>query len=365
MFNKTRFFMFFAMLVMAVGLVSCSLASIAGQKGLTKYESAEENGVIKLKLAHFFPATHPVEAELLKEWSEAVERATEGRVEIIRYPGETLLKANDIYQGVLDGVADIGLSCFSYTRGRFPVLEVFELPGIVYNSAEVASKVAWEGIKILRPEEIQDTRLMMVLATGSGDLFAKEAIRNLKDLRGMELRATGLSARTLDMLGAIPIAMAQSEAYEALSKGMVKGNLAPVEVLKGWKHAEVTKYLTKTPFLYNTLFFLTMNLEKWNSLPSHIQRAIEDVNERCFYEIAAGLWDKQNEDALNWAVNEMGMEIIELSEEEMLMWIRRVEPIHKEYTKKLNKRGLNGREILDTVKQLAEKYNKGMADGGR
>jgi TRAP-type C4-dicarboxylate transport system substrate-binding protein len=159
--------------------------------------------------------------------------------------------------------------------------------------------------------------------------------------------------------------MAQSEAYEALSKGMVKGNLAPVEVLKGWKHAEVTKYLTKTPFLYNTLFFLTMNLEKWNSLPSHIQRAIEDVNERCFYEIAAGLWDKQNEDALNWAVNEMGMEIIELSEEEMLMWIRRVEPIHKEYTKKLNKRGLNGREILDTVKQLAEKYNKGMADGGR
>ena len=135
----------------------------------------------------------------MKEWSEAVERATEGRVEIIRYPGETLLKANDIYQGVLDGVADIGLSCFSYTRGRFPVLEVFELPGIVYNSAEVASKVAWEGIKILRPEEIQDTRLMMVLATGSGDLFANEAIRNLKDLRGMELSATGLSARTLDM----------------------------------------------------------------------------------------------------------------------------------------------------------------------
>ena len=46
MFNKTRFFMFFAMLVMAVGLVSCSLASIAGQKGLTNYESAEEYGVI-------------------------------------------------------------------------------------------------------------------------------------------------------------------------------------------------------------------------------------------------------------------------------------------------------------------------------
>ena len=136
-------------------------------------------------------------------------------------------------------------------------------------------------------------------------------------------------------------------------------------MLKGWKHAEVTNYVTKTPFLYNTLFFLTMNLDKWNSLPPDLQKAVEDVSEKCFQEIGAGLWDRQNEDALNWAVNEMGMEIIELSEEEMLMWIRRVEPIHKEYTKKLNKRGLNGREILDTVKQLAEKYNKGMADGGR
>ena len=151
-----------------------------------------------------------------------------------------MLKANDIYQGVLDGVADIGLSCFSYTRGRFPVLEVFELPGIIYSSAEAASKTAWEGIKRIQPKEVQNTKLMMVLATGSGDIFAKVPVRNLDDLQALEIRATGLSAKTLDLLGAMPIAMAQSEAYEALSKGMVKGNLAPVEVLKGWKHAEVT-----------------------------------------------------------------------------------------------------------------------------
>jgi len=32
--------------------------------------------------------------------------------------------------------------------------------------------------------------------------------------------------------------------------------LGPDEVLQGWKQAEVTKYITKTPFLYNTLFFV-------------------------------------------------------------------------------------------------------------
>ena len=359
MLRKNRIYVLILILMGVAVFAACTSAGIVFQRRLAKNENAEGDKVIQLKLAHFFPATHPVEADLLNKWSEEVEQATDGRIKIVRYPGETLLKANDIYQGVMDGVADIGMSCFSYTRGRFPVLEVFELPGVIYKSAEAASKTAWEGIKKTQPEEIQDTRLLMVLATGSGDLFTKTPVRNLNDLQGMEIRATGLSAKTLDTLGATPIAMAQSEAYEAMSKGMVEGNLSPLEVLKGWKHAEVTNYVTKTPFLYNTLFFLTMNLDKWNSLPPDLQKAVEDVSEKCFQEIGAGLWDRQNEDALNWAVNEMGMEILELSEQEMLLWINKVEPIQSEYVEKLKKRGLNGKEILDMAKQLADKYNDG------
>jgi TRAP-type C4-dicarboxylate transport system substrate-binding protein len=340
-------------MVLTIILTSCTSAVIMPQK-----EKESEDKVIELKLAHFFPATHPAETELVKMWSQAVEEATHGQVKIISYPGETLGTASDIYEGVINGVADMGLSCFAYTRGRFPVLEVFELPGIIYNNSKVASKVAWEGIKKLQPEEVMDTKLMMVLATGSGDLFTKVPVRNLNDLQGLEIRATGLSAKTLELLGGVPIAMAQSEAYEALSKGVVKGNLSPVEVLKGWKHAEVTDYLTKTPFLYNTLFFITMNLDKWNSLSPEIQKAIEKVNEEYHNQIAMGLWDKQNEAALKWAVEEMGMEVIELSEDEMALWISKVEPIQMEYVEEMNGKGLNGQEILDTVKKLADEYNK-------
>ena len=225
---------------------------------------------IELKLAQFFPAALPAETELLQKWAEAVSKGTGGLVTITSYPGGTLLTAEEVYDGVVTGIADLGLSCFSYTRGRFPLLEAFELPGIVYNNSKVASKVAWEGIKELTPQEIQDTRLMMALATGPGDLFTTVPVRNLEDLKGLEIRATGLSAKTLQSLGAIPVAMAQSETYEALSKGVVKGNLAPIEVLEGWRHAEVTDYITFTPFLYNTLFFLTMNMDIWNSLPPEI-----------------------------------------------------------------------------------------------
>jgi len=319
---------------------------------------AGEEQPVNLTLAHFWPANHPAETELVESWKEAVEEATDGQVTVTSYPGETLLGGAEIYDGVVNGVADVGLSVFSYTRGRFPLLEVFELPYIVYNNSKVASKVAWEGIKELNPQEVQDTKLMMVLATGPGDLFTRQPVDTLEDLQGMEIRATGLSARTLEMLGAIPVGMPQSDAYEALSRGVVEGNLSPLEVLQGWRHAEVTEYLTYTPFLYNTLFFLTMNKEAWDSIPPHHQEAIEEVNERIHQEVAMGLWDKQNEEALEFALEETGQEEIELSQEEVEIWKEKVRPILDEYVDEMEQKGLPGEEALEMVKELADKYNE-------
>lgn len=336
-----------ALLVVVTG---CSSANAPAEQG--------EQQVVELKLAHFFPSTHPAETDLIQPWSKAIEEATNGQVKITSYPGETLLKADAVYDGVVNGIADMGLSCFSYTRGRFPILEAFELPGITYNNSKVASNVAWEGIQELNPQEVQDTKLMMVITTGPGDLYTKVPVRTLNDLKGLEVRATGLSAKTLELLGATPVAMPQSEAYEALSKGVVKGNLGPVEVLKGWKQAEVTNYLTQTPFLYNTLFFVTMNLDKWNSLSPENQKAIEEVNNKFFNEVGAGLWDQQNEPALKWAVDEKGMEVITLPGDEKDKWISLVKPIQDDFVANMNEKGFNGEEILDTVKSLADKYNQ-------
>ncbi len=197
---------------------------------------------------------------------------------------------------------------------------------------------------------------MYVLATGPGDLFTTDPVRNLDDLQGMKIRAAGLSADTLPLLGATPEAMPQPDAYEAIQRGLVDGNLAPVEVLKGWRHAEVTSYLTRTPFLYNAGFFVTMNQEKWEGLSPDIQEIFLDVNERFFEEVAAGLWDAQNEDALEWAIAETGQEVIELDEEEMERWIERVRPIQEDFVSKMNELGHDGEKILETVKRLAEEY---------
>lgn len=325
--------------------------------GCSNVATEEGNQTINIKLAHFFPNSHPVEADLVQPWAKAIKEATEGRVVITSYPGQTLLPAPAIYDGVVDGTSEMGLSCFAYTRGTFPVLEAFELPGVTYSNSKVATKVAWEGIKELNPEEIQDTKLMMIIATGPGDLYTKKPVKTLSDLQGLELRATGLSSKTLEALGASPVSMPQSEAYDSLAKGVVQGNLGPIEVLKGWNQAEVTKNVTKTPFLYNTLFFININKDTWNSISEKDQAAILAVNEKFMEEVAMNLWDNQNDAATKWATEEQGVEIFTLSDEETEIWKNKVQPIQDEFVNKMNEQGFEGEKILDTVKRLAEQYN--------
>ena len=109
-----------------------------GEKtGVENGKTPETPQPINLSFAHFFPDVHIMSQEVVDGWGKAIEEATDGLVTVTNYPGETLLKADKTYEGVVEGVADIGLSFFSYNRGRFPLMEAVELPGIQYNNATV------------------------------------------------------------------------------------------------------------------------------------------------------------------------------------------------------------------------------------
>src|SRR4030067_1415654 len=81
--------------------------------------------VIKLKAANYLPTTHPM-SNLTGWFCEEIKKRTNGRVEITYYDGGTLLNPVKMYDGIVTGIADIGVSHIDYTRGRFPVMEVFE-----------------------------------------------------------------------------------------------------------------------------------------------------------------------------------------------------------------------------------------------
>lgn len=347
-------------MLMVVGLFAgCSPAAPTNEGVESSGETGGEK-IYELSLAHFWPASHIMETEIAQGWAQAVFEATNGRVKINTYPGETLTKAAEVYEGVVQGVADIGISVYAYTRGRFPVLETLLLPGISFYNSEAASWAAMEAIEILDPEELKDVHHIWTWGSGPADLLSKKPIRTPADLKGLQIGATaGPRADALEILGAAPVISPLSEWYEALSRGVMDGGVIPLESLLGFRLAEVTAdYITLTPFLYNQLFFNVMNKETWESLPADIQEAITAATEEFYAEKMPTLWNRINKEGLEYGRSIKDIEIIKLTEEETKLWVEPLKPIHDEYVEFLNSRGLPGEEILEQMKALAQKYGE-------
>src|SRR3990170_8146301 len=120
--------------------------------------------VIKLKGANYLPVTHPM--SLLTGWfCDEVKNRTKGQVEITYHPGGTLLSPVKMYDGVVTGISDLGFSHIQYTRGRFPVTEVFDLP-LGFPSGWVDTQVATDFFIKYKPKEWNDVHVLYVSPSG-------------------------------------------------------------------------------------------------------------------------------------------------------------------------------------------------------
>ncbi len=305
----------------------------------------------KLTYSNFFPPTH-VQSRLAEAWCKEVESRTDGRVKVEYYPGQTLTKAAQVYDGVVTGMSDIGFSVLAYTRGRFPVMSAVDLP-LGYQSGRAATKVINAVYEKFQPKELMDTEVMYLHAHGPGLVHTKDkAVRKLEEIKGMKLRGHGTSALVLEALGAVPVPSPMPETYQNIQKGVVQGAVYPLEANKGWRLGEVTDYATCAfSAAYTTSFFVVMNKDKWNALPKDIQKTIGEINDEWVVKHGEA-WDTSDMIGLKYFLNQ-GNEMIGLDEKEAARWKEAVAPILDNYAKDMTEKGFNGREIVDfTVKTL-------------
>ncbi len=313
-----------------------SLAGVALVSGCGK--SGSETSV-NLTYSVFFPPTH-VQCKLANEWAEEIGQRTGGRVKITVYPGGSLTKAPQCYQGVVDGASDIGQSAFAYSRGRFPLIEGLDLP-VGYPDGAAATRIANALVMQFMPAEIQDTQVMYVHAHGPGILASKKPVKSLADFKGLKVRATGFCTKVVENLGGSPVSMSQGEAYEALQKGVVDATMCPIETLKGWKQAEVINFVTDSQCIgYTTAFFVTMNKEKWAALPAEIQKIITGVNQEWVAKHGQA-WSDADVEGREY-VQSLNKEIFALSSEEQTLWVNSVTPLLQDYAESTQKANVPG-----------------------
>ena len=310
---------------------------------------------IKLTYSIFFPPSH-VQAKAGESWAKEIEKRTNGQVKITVFPGGTLTPADQCYDGIVKGISDMGMSAFAYTRGRFPIMEALDLP-LGFPSGRVATRVANEFFKVMKPKALEDVKVLYLHAHGPGLLHTKKSVKTLEDLKGMKIRSTGFSAKVVEALGAVPVAMPQGETYESLQKGVVDGTFGPIEVLKGWKQAEVIKSTTECYEVgYTTVFFVAMNLKKWNALPKDIQKIFEDVSKE-WIDAHGKAWDTSDTDGRAFTLS-LGNQIIKLSSSESARWKKAVNPTIDEYIKNTDAKGLPGKQAVKEAQTTLAKQRK-------
>ena len=333
-----RISMFFWAVVIGITLTATSALS-AGAKPT------------KLTFSIFFPPTHG-QTKAAMAWAKEIEQRTDNKVQISVFAGGTLTKAPQCYSGTVKGISDLGFSLFAYTRGRFPVMAAVDLP-MSYPNGKVASRVAQEFAKTFKPKELSDVKVLYLHAHGPGLLHTKKPVKKLEDIKGMKIRATGLSAKIVKALGGVPVAMPQGGTYEALKKGVVEGTFGPMEVLKGWKQAEVIKYTTEDYSVgYTTTFFVVMNLDKWNALPADIKKIFDEVSDK-YTDVHGKVWDSTDQEGRKYTQS-LGNKIISLSDEESARWRKAAEPVINDYIANTP----DGDKHVKKIRELMKKYSK-------
>lgn len=298
---------------------------------------------IKLRYSLIWPPVHPL-VKLAGEWAKDVEKATQGRIKIVLFPGNTLTPPMQAYDNTVKGIVDIAACLLAYAPGRLPLSEVLQQP-LGYKNGYQASKLANAYYKKFKPKEFDDVKVMFLHGAAPGFIMTKKPVKSMDDIKGLRIKANAENADIVKNLGAAPVTMPVSETYDALSRGVIDGTLFPIEALQGFKIGEVVKtVLENYGMSYMTSMYVVMNKAKWNMLSPADQAAIEKINDE-YNEKTAKKWVELDSKAKEFALSK-GVTFLSIPQKDQAQTAEKMKPVLDDYVKMTKSRGLPGDEAL-------------------
>lgn len=324
---------------------------------LARFAAAQTPQVV-LKLHHFLAPTSNAQVRFLTPWARRVEKDSGGRIRIDLYPNMHLGgTAAQLYDQARDGIADLVWTLPGLTPGRFPKIEVFELPFIANKSAVANAQAVQALHETQLRDEFKEVHPICVWAHDQGVIHTVKPVGTLPDMKGLRLRApTRLSAEALMALGANGIAMPVMQVPDALSVRAIDGCMVPWEVVPSIKVGEYAKFhaeFAASPGLYTATFILAMNKRRYGALPADLKAIIDRNSGQTAAQAAGRMWDDQAVVVAD-AVKERGNTITQIDKAEAERWQKATQPVTDAWLKASKKIG--GEKLLADAKVLLAKY---------
>jgi TRAP-type transport system periplasmic protein len=316
---------------------------------------------VTLKFHTFMAPMSNVWLSMHKPWMDKVEKDSGGRIKFEGYPAMQLGGTPvQLYDQAKDGVVDIVWTLPGNTAGRFPRVEVFELP-FMMNNAEATSKAYWEYVQTQAPDEFKDTHVLALHVHGPGMFHTKDKlIKSAADLRGMKMRGpTRQITKMLGFLGATPVGMPLPQIPDALSKGTIDGCVIPWEVVPSVKVHELTKFHSEfepaAGALYTTTFVMAMNKAKYDGLAPDLKKVI-DANSGMATSAWLGKTQQGNDPNGRKSATDRNNTIHTITAAESQEFKNKARQVETEWAEDMTKRGFDGKKLLDTAKALIAKH---------
>jgi TRAP-type transport system periplasmic protein len=337
-------------------ILLCLAASFA--LGLNSAPAAQER---VLRFHHFLPEKSPQHLRIFLPWSKTIAEASNGRLRISVAAGMQLGgKVNELLAQVESKQVDIAWTLAAYTPGRFPRLEVFELPFIASSRASVTSRALFEYYETHARDELSNVHVLNVWCHPSGVILNREEpILRPSDAAGRVMRVpSDVIGELFRTVGATPKMTTVTQVLALLQQRQIAGTLLPYEVVPTLKLSSEIRHITEFAGhrgLYTAVFLLVMNKDAYASLDEDLRRVLDAHSGAVIAAEWGRLWDEFEEIGRdNFAATDGTVTFVKNDDYEA--WVEASQSAIDSWVAKAGRAGINGPKLVSSARELVAKY---------
>ena len=335
-------------------------AAIAASAAIFIAGPSPAQEALEFKIAHPFPSTHYLSVHGVDVWLEKIRERLGERVSFTVYPAQQLGKAADSLELAETGVAEIVVTPVSNHAARLPLSSVAELPGMfsdICAGSRASLALSQEG-GLLDEHDFAPNNVLSIWNVSVPTykvITASKRVNTLEDVAGLKLRTTGPAMDlTTRALGAAAVRMPSAELYQAASRGTVDGAVYFYTGMPPYDLQSVFKHAAEGVSLGSAHAAFLINRDIFQALPADIKQAFLEAGAETTDSLCK--WMAENDRVIrDTMVEEDGLEIIQLSEEQVRLWEERVETVATDWAKGLGEQGKPAQEVLDAYRAEVKK----------
>ena len=237
----------------------------------------------------------------------------------------TVVSISETVTGTQDGLVDFCVITTSPVSGQLPYHQYSIYLPFCTGDNTLLQKVSNQLYEEFSDElttsfETQyNQKLLAKMVLDSYEIFSSAPIEKFSDLNTKKIGGSGRNLLWLENTGAVAVQSNMTDGYTSLQTGLISGQFAAPHWAVKANYQDICKYATDIGLDSTMGELLTVNLDKWNSLPAEVQDIILQVSkelEEYHLQYTNDCRAKAYE-----AFEAAGGTIVKMSDEEKAAWL--------------------------------------------